>query len=361
VKFGAMIAPRIDDPDLPRAIERLGYDSLWVGDSQMLASDCFSVLALAAVNTSHIRLGPGLAIAGTRIAPVTAHSIATINRLAPGRTFLGLGTGHTAMRTMGFDPIPPREFREYVRVTRELLREGETDFTWRGQTKRIRFMHRQLGMIDLEHEIPLYVGASGPQALRISGELGDGRVSADNEPGEFMAQSMALVHAGARAVGRTLPPDYHTATLAFACVLRPGETLRSERVIDQVGPMAVAYLRYWYEWYLKSGTDEPIPEEIRGEWREYLEHVGKMQTPADHRYLEIHEGHCMYQVPSERRFVTPNVIRAARGYVGEPDEIIAMLKQREAAGLREISILPPLHCAREVLRDFAEQVIARYG
>lgn len=360
MKFGAMIQPRIDDLDLARDIERLGYDSLWVPDSHMIASDCYAVMALAAVNTSRIRIGTGVSIAGTRIAPVTAAAIATINRLAPGRVFLGLGTGHTAMRTMGFDPVPPREFREYVRVTCELLRGGAAEFNWRGKTRHIEFLNRHLGLIDIHHPIPVYVAANGPQALRIAGEFGDGRVSADNEPAEIYPQSMAVVREAALAAGRELPASYHTSTLAFACVLRPGETLRSERVIEQVGPMSVAYLRYWYEWYLKSRDDTLIPAEIRTEWREYLEHVQKMETPEDRRYLEIHEGHCTFQVPSERRFVTPNVIRAARGYVGEPDEIIEMLRERERAGLHEITILPPIHCARQVYQDFADQIIARY-
>ncbi len=360
MKFGAMIQPRIDDLDLPRDIERLGYDSLWVPDSHMIASDCYAVMALAAVNTSRIRIGTGVSIASTRIAPVTAAAIASVNRLAPGRVFLGLGTGHTAMRTMGFDPVPPREFREYVRVTCDLLRTGATEFTWRGKTRHIEFMHRKLGVIDIEHKIPVYVAANGPQALRVAGEYGDGRVSADNEPAELMPQSMGLVRAAAREAGRELPRDYHTATLAFVCVLRPGETLRSERVIDQVAPMSVAYLRYWYEWYKKSRDDSAIPAEIRTEWNEFVEHVAKMKTPEDRRYLELHDGHCTYPIASERRFVTPNVIRAARGYVGEPDEIIAMLRERERAGLQEIAFLPPIDRAREVFRDFAEHVIARY-
>ncbi|MFI5316181.1 MAG: LLM class flavin-dependent oxidoreductase [Myxococcota bacterium] len=360
MKFGAMIQPRIDDLDLPRDIERLGYDSLWVPDSHMIASDCYALMALAAVNTSRIRIGTGVSIASTRIAPVTAAAIASINRLAPGRVFLGLGTGHTAMRTMGFDPVPPREFREYVRVTRELLRGGQAEFTWRGRTRHIEFMSEKLGVIDIEHEIPIYVAANGPQALRVAGEFGDGRVSADNEPAELMPQSMGIVRDAARAAGRELPRDYHMATLAFVCVLRPGETLRSERVVDQVGPMSVAYLRYWYEWYLKSGTDAAIPAEIRSEWNEFKEHVEKMETPAERRYIELHDGHCTYEVASERRFVTPNVIRAARGYVGKPDEIIASLRERERAGLREIAFLPPIDLAREIYRDFADQIIARY-
>jgi alkanesulfonate monooxygenase SsuD/methylene tetrahydromethanopterin reductase-like flavin-dependent oxidoreductase (luciferase family) len=360
LKFGAMIQPRIDDLDLPRDIERMGYDSLWVPDSHMIASDCYAVMALAAVNTSRIRIGTGVSIAATRIAPVTAAAIASVNRLAPGRVFLGLGTGHTALRTMGFDPVPPKEFREYVRVVCELLRTGKAEFDWRDRSRHIEFMFKRLGVIDIEHRIPVYVAANGPHALRIAGELGDGRVSADNETPEQLPLSLGAVREGARATGRELPRDFHTATLAFVCVLRPGETLRSERVIDQVAPMSVAYLRYWYEWWRKSRNDAAIPDEIRSEWNEFKEHVEKMETPADRRYVQLHDGHCTYPIASERRFVTPNVIRAARGFVGEPDEIIEMLRERERAGLREIAFLPPIDSAREIFRDFAEHVVARY-
>jgi alkanesulfonate monooxygenase SsuD/methylene tetrahydromethanopterin reductase-like flavin-dependent oxidoreductase (luciferase family) len=113
------------------------------------------------MNTSRIRIGTGVSIAGTRIAPVTAHSIATINRIAPGRVFLGLGTGHTAMRTMGYDPIPPREFREYVRVTCELLRTGESDFTWPQDPGAVHAPPARL--IDLETLIPVLIAANGPK------------------------------------------------------------------------------------------------------------------------------------------------------------------------------------------------------
>src|SRR5262245_65084976 len=105
MKFGAMIATKIDDWQLLPYAEQLGYDHGWVPDSQMIWSDCYAVLALAAANTSRIRLGTGVAIAGTRIAPVTAHSIASINKIAPGRVFLGIGTGPTAMVVVGFDPV----------------------------------------------------------------------------------------------------------------------------------------------------------------------------------------------------------------------------------------------------------------
>src|SRR5437762_13263316 len=121
MEFSLTVATKIDDWQLIRDAEALGYERAWVPDSQMIWSDCYATLALAAANTSRIKLGTGVAIPGTRSAPVTAHSIASINRLAPGRVFLGIGTGHTAMRVMGMPPMSLRDFRTYLRVVKKLL------------------------------------------------------------------------------------------------------------------------------------------------------------------------------------------------------------------------------------------------
>src|SRR5262249_36253994 len=105
MEFGVQCGAKIDEVESIVLGDQLGYTSAWIGDSQLVWSDCYATLALAAVRTSGIRLGTGVAAAGTRIAPVTAHSIATINQLAPGRTFLGLGAGSTSKHTMGQLPM----------------------------------------------------------------------------------------------------------------------------------------------------------------------------------------------------------------------------------------------------------------
>ena len=71
------------------------------------------------------KLGTGVAVASSRIAPVTVHSIATINQLAPGRVILGFGTGHTGRRVMGLPPVKQADFREQARLIHDLLRDGE--------------------------------------------------------------------------------------------------------------------------------------------------------------------------------------------------------------------------------------------
>jgi alkanesulfonate monooxygenase SsuD/methylene tetrahydromethanopterin reductase-like flavin-dependent oxidoreductase (luciferase family) len=360
MKFGAMVATRISDWQLLKYAEDLGYDHGWVPDSQMIWSDCYAVLALAAANTSRIRLGTGVAIAGTRIAPVTAHSIATINQIAPGRVFLGIGTGHTAMRVMGFDPVKPKAFAEYLRVVRALLHGEEVSYRLNNETRDITFLHRDMGFFDLEHPVPIYVAANGPLALEAAGAYGDGRISAGGEPPAVFANNLARARKGAEKSGRAFPQDFHTACLSYSCVLKPGEKLTSDRVIDQVGSMATASLHFWWELAQQRGTDEFIQDEIRPTWDRYLDYLERQNIPRDRLHLRVHDGHCTYLHPDERQFVTPEVIRASGGLVGEPAEIIEMLRAQERAGLKEVTLLPPMAHARECYADFAKHVIEKY-
>jgi alkanesulfonate monooxygenase SsuD/methylene tetrahydromethanopterin reductase-like flavin-dependent oxidoreductase (luciferase family) len=84
-----------------------------------------------------------------------------------------------------------------------------------------------------------------------------------------------------------------------------------------------------------------------------------METPKEKRYLQLHNGHCTFLMPEERRFVNEKTIRASM-LVGEPDELIARIREAERGGLKEVGLLPPMAAARTVFKEFAEQVIRRY-
>jgi alkanesulfonate monooxygenase SsuD/methylene tetrahydromethanopterin reductase-like flavin-dependent oxidoreductase (luciferase family) len=360
MKFGVTVVPRITDWKLFVDLETMGYDCAWAADSQMLYSDAYATLALAAEHTSRIRLGTGVAVAPVRLAPVCAHSIATINKMAPGRVFLGIGTGHTAMRVMGQDPMKAGAFREYLRVLRALLHGEEVEYELNGEKQSIRFLHDELGFIDVEHPVPIYVAADGPLALKAAGAYGDGRVCSHNQTKTRLQKSLETMQQGASAVGRTFPSDFHTAALGYACVLKPGESMTSDRVIDEIGSMAAATLHYWWELYQKDGDTSTVAQRCRNLWDEYLAFTEKMETPLARRFQQVHYGHCAFLPPEERRFITEDLIRATGGLVGTPDEIVAMLREREEMGLSEITLLPAMDRARENLRDFATQVIAKY-
>ena len=48
MKFGVTVVPSVSDWKLFVDLEALGYDCAWAADSQMLYSDAYAVLALAA-------------------------------------------------------------------------------------------------------------------------------------------------------------------------------------------------------------------------------------------------------------------------------------------------------------------------
>src|SRR3954471_6111471 len=246
--IGLCVASKIDAIDYVVRAEQLGYTHAWFADSQMIWSDPYACLALAAVRTSTMQLGTGVSVVGTRIAPVTAASIASINRLAPGRTFLALGNGNTAWRLMGHKPMPLSAFEDYVRVCRDLLDGRETDFTSRGKTTRISFHMAHLGHIDIEHRVPIYVSGFGPKSQAMAGKYGDGLVMAiPNEPALF-ERVWANVVAGADEVGRAVTrDDFPTCSLTAACVLRAGEDLTSDRVIDTLGSTVISGYHYAYD------------------------------------------------------------------------------------------------------------------
>jgi alkanesulfonate monooxygenase SsuD/methylene tetrahydromethanopterin reductase-like flavin-dependent oxidoreductase (luciferase family) len=358
MEFGICFDTHVSKWDLVRYAEELGYDRAWVPDSQMIWSDCYAVMALAAQGTRRIKIGTGVAIPGTRIAPVTAHSIASINQIAPGRVFLGIGTGHTAMRVMGQHPMRIKDFREYLRVVRALLNGEAVEYIFAGRTREIQFLHRDLRFINLEHPIPIYVAANGPLACETVGAYGDGWVTAVGSLAEVKGQ-LGLIEQGARKAGRTLPEGFLTTALLGGCVLRPGEKLTDDRVIDETGSIVTAVLHFAYEiWKDLGKRPELVPPYFADKWDEYLARVDDFTLPEHARFRQVHEGHCTFMQPAERKFVTPEAIRATC-LVGTPDEIADQLHALEKIGIHGVCLLPPAEFQRKVFRDFAEMVMPR--
>ncbi len=356
MEFGICFDTHIEKWDLVRYAEELGYDRAWVPDSQMIWSDCYAVMALAAQATRRIKIGTGVAIPGTRIAPVTAHSIATINQIAPGRVFLGIGTGHTAMRVMGQHPMRIKDFREYLRVVRALLNGEAVEYTYGGRTREIQFLHRDLHFINLEQPIPIYVAANGPKACEAAGAYGDGWITAVGTPSEVKGQ-LSLIGRGAREEGRKLPQPFLTTAILSGCVLRPGEKLTDDRVIDETGSMVAAVLHFAYEiWKDLGKKPELIPPYFANKWDEYIARVDDFSLPEHARFRQIHEGHCTFLQPAERKFITPEAIKGTC-LAGTPEEIVDQINELERVGIRGICLLPPAKFQRKVFRDFAETVM----
>ena len=195
-------------------------------------------------------------------------------------------------------------------------------------------------------------------ALRAAGEFGDGRVSGGSESADAFANSMGRIRAGAARVGRRMD-DFHTAELTYACILRPGETLTSDRVIDTCGHMVASRLHGLWEAVQLRGEDI-VPEQIRPVWEQYRDFVAGLNVPRERAGQVVHRGHCTYLLAEERRFVTPRMLRSTGALVGTPEETIDMLRTKERNGLKEVILLQPMATARENLTEFRREVIDRY-
>jgi alkanesulfonate monooxygenase SsuD/methylene tetrahydromethanopterin reductase-like flavin-dependent oxidoreductase (luciferase family) len=350
--FGIVTA-KVDEIGYITHAENLGYSHCWVTDSLMIRSNCWAVLALAAERTRSMRLGTGVNVPGLRLAPAAVNGIATINRLAPGRCFISLGTGHTGMRMLGHKPMKLAPFREYVQVVRALLSTGEADYTLDGETHRIRFQMREHRFVDLDHPIPLYVAGFGPKAQALAGELGDGLVSGLPRGGT-VPEMLAHARSGAARAGRALPQGFHTAAMVTLALRQPGEAPDSERIIQECGAAVITGLHYLVAQHLETGEDPPAY--ARPMWAGYLKWLD--EAPSELRHQRLHGSHYSFLDPEEARFITPDLIRASC-LTGVPEEIVEQVRALEQEGLRQLMLYPPLSRQYRVIEDFAERVMAR--
>jgi alkanesulfonate monooxygenase SsuD/methylene tetrahydromethanopterin reductase-like flavin-dependent oxidoreductase (luciferase family) len=353
VKFGICIMADIDEIGFFPLAENMGFDSVWVTDSQMLFSDCYAVLALAAQQTKRLRLGPGTAITGTRIPPVHVAALATLNRLAPGRIHMGIGTGNTAMRTMGQRPMRIKAYREYLRVLSALLRGEVVDYTYEGVTKPVKMLMHEYRYMNLEPKIPLYVSGFGPRAMGLAGEYGDGLVFAIPPRGVAVPEAMAHVRQGAARANREID-GFLNCALTNVALLEPGEPVASERIIKTIGPNVMASVYYFYDEVHEKGIDPPpFLERL---WDRYCKLVE--ETPVGHRHFRTHEYHYSYLHPGEAELIDEELIRATC-LVGTADEIIEQIRELESQGLQEIMFATGVDAKWRFVEEFSRTVLRR--
>ena len=353
IDLGVCVASRVDDVDHAVLAEQLGFSHLWFADSQMLWSDCYATMALAAVRTERIRIGTGVAVAGTRSSAVTAAAHATINRLAPGRVFCAVGTGNTANRVMGARPMPIAEFERYIEELRGLLDGEEVDVEFRRHTRPVRHLMADAGFVSFEPRIPLYVSGFGPRAMALAVRHGDGLVMSIPPTVEGLERVWSRVDAAAAEVGTTVDRStFLTCTLTTIVVLQPGETIQSDRVREACGAFAIAGLHYLYEQWREAGRPDRRPA-FPG-WDRYVAMLD--QADPERLHQRIHQGHNCWVIDEEWDLVTPELIEATC-MVGTPADLAGRLDVLGAAGLSQVMVLPPLDVRDLVLRDIATDVM----
>jgi probable F420-dependent oxidoreductase len=161
--------------DMIRAIEDLGFDSIWLGEHLLYRWpdrdprgpwEAWTMLAAIAATTSRVEFGPLVACTNFHNPAMLAKQAATIDEISGGRLILGLGAGwnETEFRAYGF-PYDHRveRFEEAFTVIRTLLRDGAIDFDGRWyQIRDCELLPRS----PRPGGPPLMIGSNGPRMLR---------------------------------------------------------------------------------------------------------------------------------------------------------------------------------------------------
>ncbi|TAK28381.1 MAG: TIGR03557 family F420-dependent LLM class oxidoreductase [Chloroflexota bacterium] len=211
--FGWKAAPEQYPPnellDYAIAAEQAGFDVLEASDhfhpwsESGQAALVWPLLGAIAARTQHIRIGSGVTCPILRYNPaVIAQAVATLGAMAPGRVFLGVGTGEALNEfpiTAQWPPYHERQERlaEAIDLIRALWTGAEVTFHG------TYYQTRRAKLYTLPQEvIPIYISSMVPNSAAFAGRYGDGLFAAGGKEPPELRQMIQSFETGAREAGR---------------------------------------------------------------------------------------------------------------------------------------------------------------
>ncbi len=192
--FGAVLQtnpPASRTVALAKLAEQHGFSHVWTFDSHMLWQEPYVIYSQILAETHRVVVGPMVTNPATRDWTVTASLFATLNEMYGNRTICGIGRGDSAVRVTGGEPTTLKTLRAAIHVIRELANSRSVEYNG----AQLRFPWSQGSKLEV------WVGAYGPLALKLAGEVGDGFILqlADLDIAQWMITS---VRRAAEAAGR---------------------------------------------------------------------------------------------------------------------------------------------------------------
>jgi alkanesulfonate monooxygenase SsuD/methylene tetrahydromethanopterin reductase-like flavin-dependent oxidoreductase (luciferase family) len=229
--FGISIDPTAGDPrerfDLAQLADEQGLDLLTIQDHpyQYRFYETWTLLTALATNTESIHVTPNVANLPLRLPSILAKQAATLDVLTGGRVELGIGAGNfwTAIGAYGGPQRPPGEayaaFKDALHILRGMWETpAGKAFSYEGQVYSVK--GAKPGPPPA-HRIPIWVGATGPRMLRLTGRMADGLlISHGYVPPEKLPSVNALIDEGARSANRS--PEEIRRGYNLSGVIRPG-------------------------------------------------------------------------------------------------------------------------------------------
>jgi 5,10-methylenetetrahydromethanopterin reductase len=174
--------------------ESLGFNTLWMLDSHLLFREVYTMLGALAVSTTKLRFGTAVTNPITRHPTVTASAFSTLHALTNGRATLGISVGDSALKAMNLEVAKMAALADAVGKIRTLFKGDTVSFS--GED------HAKLTFAGVD--VPIYVAATGPKMLKLSGELADGVILMNGVAPELIKTAVDVIHDAERGVGRAM-------------------------------------------------------------------------------------------------------------------------------------------------------------
>ncbi|MFC8870519.1 TIGR03842 family LLM class F420-dependent oxidoreductase [Streptomyces sp. NPDC057148] len=314
--------------DLMKRAEHNGFRYGWTFDSAVLWQEPFVIYSQILAQTSELVVGPMVTNPSTRTPEVTASTFATLNDMFGNRTVCGIGRGDSAMRVAGRKPNTLARMSEAIRIIRALGKGEEADL---GGGTAVRFPWIKPGA-----EVPVWMAAYGPKALKTTGEEADGFILqlADLYLTQYMVKA---VKDAAVAAGRD--PDEVTI-----CVAAPAYVTADD------SPEALAHAREQCRWF--GGM---VGNHVADLADKYGAHTGAVPDELTD-YIKSREGydyaHHGRSGNPDTQFV-PDEIVDRFCLVGPAEKHIEKLRALRALGVDQFALYD--------MHDAQESVIDAYG
>lgn len=236
--------------------ESRGFEAVWQAESR-LVRDAIVPMAAFAATTSRIKIGSGVINNWTRNAAVIAATYLTLDDLAPDRIICGIGAWWDPLaQKVGINRSKPLlAMREVVTVVRDLLARKRV--TFHGE-----FVHLDDVELDVVHgrkeprNVPIYIGATGPQMMALTGEIADGVVLNYLVSPRYNEGALAQLEKGAKLVGRKLD-DIDRPQLVVCSVDKD-----RKKALDGARKLVTQYLGQQPHIMKASGVSQQLLDEI---------------------------------------------------------------------------------------------------
>ena len=175
-------APNSFKLDELREAERLGYHSVWAGESY--GTDAVTPVTWALANTTKIKAGTSIMQMSARTPACVAMTTMTLQALSGDRFLLGIGpSGPQVIEGWHGLPYgkPMTRTREYVEIVRKILAR-EAPLEHQGEMYQIPYkgpgatgLGKPLkSILHGDPSVPIYMASISPAGLRTAGEIADG-------------------------------------------------------------------------------------------------------------------------------------------------------------------------------------------